>query len=97
MPAKRLINSWMFLKTKTILRIVAEEYALSVEMDVIVPNPYILQSSWRMKADGHIVNGDNYRLSHFLFEYWNGWKPKRIRYADADPSNLMLENMVYSR
>jgi hypothetical protein len=73
------------------------QYDVRVTLDKEMVRDVMLYR-WRMRTDGHVVDHHQHRLSHFVWEFYNGWLPKHgIVHVNGDILDYRIENLARRR
>lgn len=52
------------------------------------------QENWYSRSNGTLVHSKTKKpLTHYIFEMFNGWEPKKIFHKDGNYSNCLSQNL----
>lgn len=56
--------------------------------------PRLLEKNWRLRSNGTALSrGDNTPLTHEIYKFWDGYKPRRVGHKNFDTTDCRRENL----
>ena len=79
-------------KNKAFLEIQSPSMDIVFEIDREIVS-MLTKYNWRLRGNGTALSRENVPLTHAIYQFWNGYKPRRVGHRDGNTRDCRIQNL----